>query len=66
MMVSLTFGANLHETCPGPDETVAVPGCGGTAPAFGIGCGGSAAVPGYPAIQLSPGLVKKKSYFNKV
>ena len=52
--------------CPGPDETVAVPGCGGTAPAFGIGCGGSAAVPGYPAIQLSPGLVKKKSYLNKV
>ena len=52
--------------CPGPDETVAVPGCGGTAPVLGTGCGGSAAVPGYQAIQLSPGLVKKKPYLNKV
>ena len=53
--------------CPGPDETVAVPGCGGTAPCAGavVPEWDSVTVTGYPGIQLSPGLVKKKSFLNK-
>ena len=69
-MFPLYLGPTYIKQCPGPDETVAVPGCGGAVLVPGSsGCGGAVIVPGgpgYPAIQPSPGLVKKKSYLKKL